>query len=94
MPNKFPQKTITKLPAFAKISEITIRSKSSRYSGAIINILFWAYKREYDTRRKNECFMSINKDGLQLHYIYGWNNNEYDVDSRNNILIIDSIDFA
>ena len=89
------QKTIKDLPAFPKISEITLRMRREYY-GSVIAMLFWNYKHQYHSRRKNDCFMSIDKDGLKLRYVGGWSISEYDIerDIRTSLLIIDGIDFV
>jgi hypothetical protein len=97
MSSKISQKTITDLPTCPKISEITLRFKRE-YFGTVVAMLLWNYKQEYDSRRRNECVMTINKDGLKLYYIYGYVANQYGIDvdnnSRSSYLIIDGIDFV
>ena len=80
------------LPALSHISEIALK-----YHFRGVDILFYNYKKEYDTRRMTIVPIRISGDELYVKYISPSDKTTYDVDilaDNRRRLVIDGIDFS
>lgn len=79
-----------------KISEVTLRTTHGRYWVGKVSFIVY-FKGQYDTRRKPESFLTINHDGMELHYISTYVANDCGIDIMDQYprhLLIDGVDFV